>query len=69
MSGRFKCSECAAEFASESEVLRHVSEPHRRAESGRAERMATPSYGSTTPPHGDKLAPRKNREFSRRNPE
>lgn len=46
-------------------MLRHVSEPHRRAESGRSERMATP-------PHGDKLmprTPRKNREFTRRNPE
>lgn len=62
MSSRFQCTECAAEFATESEMLRHVSEPHRRAASGKTERMATP-------PHGDKLMPRKDREFSRRNPE
>ena len=68
MTQRFQCEECAAQFATESEMLRHVSEPHRRAASGKSERMATPSRGSTTPPHGDQLA-RKDREFSRRNPE
>lgn len=68
MTSRFQCEECAAEFASESEMLRHVTEPHRRVASGRTERMATPSHG-TTPPHGDKLVKRKDREFSRRNPE
>ena len=62
MTTRFHCEECAAEFATESEMMRHVSEPHVRASSGRKERMATP-------PHGDKLAPRKDREFTRRNPE
>ena len=62
MTQRFQCGECAAEFASESEMLRHVTEPHVRASSGQRERMATP-------PHGDKLMPRKDREFSRRNPE
>ena len=65
MSDRFSCAECAAEFATESEMLRHVSEPHVQARSGKKERMATP-------PHGDKLLHRVNREgreFTRRNPE
>ena len=43
-------------------MLRHVTEPHVRAQSGEKERMATP-------PHGDKLLNRKTREYSRRNPE
>ena len=62
---RFHCSECAAEFATESEMLRHISEPHVNASSGKKERMATP-------PHGDKLVPRtkrQGREFTRRHPE
>ena len=62
MSERFRCAECAAQFASESEMLRHVTEPHVRAQSGEKERMATP-------PHGDQLQKRKTREYSRRNPE
>lgn len=62
MTQRFQCEECSAQFATESEMLRHVSEPHVRAESGRKERMATP-------PHGDQLVPRRTREYSRRNPE
>ena len=67
MSDRFSCAECAAEFATESEMMRHVSEPHVKAASGKKERMATP-------PHGDKLLPRtptnrQGREFTRRNPE
>lgn len=67
MTTRFHCEECAAEFATESEMLRHVSEPHVRAQSGKKERMATP-------PHSDRLSTRvptdrQGREFSRRNPE
>ena len=62
MSDRFRCAECAAEFATESEMFRHVSEPHVRAQSGERMRMATP-------PHGDKLPvrekPRAGREFTR----
>ena len=63
MSDRFRCAECAAEFATESEMFRHVSEPHVRAKSGERMRMATP-------PHGDKLPirrekPREGREFTR----
>lgn len=63
MKDRFRCAECAAEFATESEMFRHVSEPHVRAKSGERKRMATP-------PHGDKLAtrseqPREGREFTR----
>lgn len=66
MSQRFHCAECAAQFATESEMLRHVSEPHVRVRgsSGEKERMATP-------PRGDRMTAetRRDREFSRRNPE
>ena len=63
MSDRFRCAECAAEFATESEMFRHVSEPHVRAKTGQSTRMATP-------PSGDKLLsrtekPRAGREFTR----
>ena len=65
MADRFTCSECAAEFATESEMLRHVSEPHKRAGTGRMERMATPPRGETS----GEVPARKTREYSRRNPE
>ena len=65
MTQRFQCNECAAEFATESEMLRHVSEPHKRADSGRMERMATPPRGETS----GEVQARKNRAFTRRNPE
>ncbi len=64
MKDRFRCEECAAEFATESEMFRHVSEPHVRAKSGERLRMATPPHGEKLPIR-DKKAPREGREFTR----
>ena len=54
----FHCDECGAEFANEPDMDRH-----------RQERHAPRENVSATPPHGDKLSPRENRVFTRRNPE
>jgi hypothetical protein len=67
MSDRFQCEECAAEFATESEMLRHVTEPHVRAKSGKKERMATPANMERVTSRT--TTNREGREFTRRNPE
>ena len=54
----YHCDECGAEFANEAEMESHRTAKHTAHESG-----------SVTPPHGDKLQPRENRVFTRRNPE